>query len=213
MNMLEMDMANVKIVTTSSPFPVDRRPIYVMAQHNINYNSDEQKIIELVKDIDNIIDNYDGRGLIHTGNYAMTHNIVGYSRHGDKMLWHTPLNRTAQLEYYKSPAGKHKILVSPSMTEGIDLPYELCQFQIVAKMPFANLADPIWRARMENNPRRAEFAYTGNAISSIVQACGRGMRAIDDQCDTWILDSSFDRVRMMNSYRFPEYFLDALRLT
>lgn len=165
----------------------------------------------MVRAVDLIISRYNGRGLIHTGNYATSLYIAQHTRYGDRVMYHDSENRLPMLERFKSQGSERKVLLSPSMTEGVDLPYELCVFQIIAKMPFANIGDPLWQARFSNNTERGWYAYNGDAISAVVQACGRGMRAPDDYCDTYILDRAFSKLKAENHYRFPAFFTEALR--
>ena len=80
-----------------------------------------------------------------------------------------------------------RVLVSPSMSEGVDLPYEKCQFQVIYKIPFPYLGDPQINQRKQQDP--SWYAY--KTIMTLLQAYGRGMRAEDDYCETYILDGNF----------------------
>lgn len=207
--MLGLDTTQVDVIESGSGFPHMLRPIFVRAHHRVGMSASDEDLAEMVRAVDGIIAKYDGRGLIHTGNYATALYIAQHSVHRDRVMYHDADNRLPQLERFKSSHAK--VLLSPSMTEGVDLPYELCVFQIIAKMPFANLGDPLWQARFNNDLQRGLFAYHGEAISAVVQACGRGMRAPDDYCDTYILDRAFSRLKAENEYRFPAFFTEALR--
>lgn len=209
--MLGLDSTKVDVIQSGSGFPHTLRPIFVRAHHRVSHAASDEDLTEMVRAVDNIISKYDGRGLIHTGNYAIALYIAQHTVHRDRVMYHDSDNRLPMLEQFKGQGGERKVLLSPSMTEGVDLPYELCVFQIVAKMPFANMVDPLWQARFSNDRERGLFAYQGEAISAVVQACGRGMRAPDDYCDTYILDRSFSRLKSENEYRFPVFFTEALR--
>ena len=74
---------------------------------------------------------------------------------------------------------------------GVDFPYSDCEYQIIPKVPFPDLSSPLVRARQERD--KTYGAYM--AIQSIVQETGRGMRAEDDQCETFILDSNLGWLR------------------
>lgn len=208
-SMMGLDLADLDVISSESVFHPGLRPIFVRAHHKVSYSATDEDRMELVRAIDKIIGKYNGRGLIHTGNYATSLFIAQHSRFSHRLIYHDSDNRLAMLERFKS--AESKVLLSPSMTEGVDLPYELCIFQVVAKMPFANLSDPLWQARFESDLPRGLFAYHGDAISAVVQACGRGMRASDDYCDTYILDRAFSRLKEQNEYRFPAFFTEALR--
>ena len=49
--------------------------------------------------------------------------------------------------------------------------------------------------------------YVSQMFSTLIQACGRGVRTKDDWCDTYILDGSI--IRLIHQYKdiLPEYFL------
>jgi ATP-dependent DNA helicase DinG len=210
-SMMGLDIADIDVINPGSSFPTALRPIFVRPHHRVSRRSTDEDLLELVRAIDKLIASYNGRGLIHTGNYATSLFIAQHTIHHDRVLYHDAENRLSVLDRFKDKGSERKVLLSPSMTEGVDLPYELCVFQIIAKMPFANMGDPLWQARFNSDLARGMFAYNGEAISSVVQACGRGMRAHDDYCDTYILDRSFSRLKAENDYRFPKFFTEALQ--
>ena len=209
-NMLGIEPDEMEIVSVGSDFPIENRPINVLGHHKVSHTSSDEDISGLVKDFDKVVAKYpDQRGLVHTGNYSLAAKIAELSVHKDRLLYHDAQNRLTIFEQFKNTEGS--VLLSPAMVEGVDLPYDLCRFQIVAKVPYQDLTSDLWRARLESDIIRARLAYTGDAINAVVQACGRGMRAADDKCDTWILDRAFDRIRAESNYRFPPFFTEAVR--
>ena len=86
------------------------------------------------------------------------------------------------------------VIISPSMTTGIDLPY-IVGFQIIAKVPYADLGDPVTAARRtykpEWNPKFGQQVYDADALNTVVQAAGRAVRTPTDQGVTYVIDGNF----------------------
>ena len=93
------------------------------------------------------------------------------------------------------------VLISPSMNEGVDLPGDLCRFQIIYKLPYPDLADKQIRLRANAD----EDWYNYKTALSLIQTYGRGMRFDDDYCMTYLIDS---RIRdfILNSKFIPQDF-------
>jgi Rad3-related DNA helicase len=94
------------------------------------------------------------------------------------------------------------------MSEGVDLPYDKCRFQIIYKIPFPYLGDKQINMRMKKDQRW--YAY--KTAMTLVQTYGRGMRADDDSCVTYILDSDIQMLLKSPLYKslIPEFFKEAI---
>ena len=210
MRMLGVDPNTIDVVKLESQFPIENRPIYTeLAEYYPRHYASESEYERLVRAIDDIIGEYPNkRGLIHTANYALAERIARESRNVNRLIPHTKDTRAVALGMFRQSEGG--VLISPSMAEGVDLPYDQCEFIVVAKMPYSNIKSAVWQARFQSDPTLAQFAYSSEAISLIVQACGRGVRAKDDHCDTYILDHAFMNELDRNNNLFPNWFLDAI---
>jgi Rad3-related DNA helicase len=93
------------------------------------------------------------------------------------------------------------------VTTGYDFAGKLCEYQIVAKIPFPDRRNPVVAARTDYDKEYPAYV----AMQELVQAVGRGMRSADDQCETAIFDSNCSW--FMRAYRHlaPEWFLSAYR--
>jgi Rad3-related DNA helicase len=89
------------------------------------------------------------------------------------------------------------------MNEGVDLPGDLCRFQIIYKLPYPDLSDKQIRLRANAD----EDWYNYKTSLALIQAYGRGMRHEDDYCTTYLIDS---RIRQfVKKDRFmPDEFRD-----
>jgi Rad3-related DNA helicase len=73
------------------------------------------------------------------------------------------------------------------MSEGVDLHGELSRFQVVCKVPYPYLGDPLIRKRMN----KFSGWYPMQVAKTIVQAVGRSVRSKDDKAVTYILDGDW----------------------
>ena len=95
-------------------------------------------------------------------------------------------------------SSKPTVLLSPSMAEGVDLKGDLSRFQIICKVPYPWLGDPIVKKRMHKFPDW----YALKTAMTVVQSVGRSVRNSEDTAITYILDSDWDRFYKRNSYYF-----------
>ena len=205
-NVIDYEYLNIP----SSFNPTQRPAIWIPAANLARSASDpNMELRKLVTAIDAILEKFpDQKGMIHTVNYKISKYLMDNSKNVSRFRTHNNASeRSEVLEQFKKDKD-NGILVSPSFTEGVDLPYELCRFQIIAKIPYESLGNAQIKARMDADPQW----YATNAIVTLIQAYGRAMRAEDDQGITYILDSSL--MNLINRWRTVfdnmTYFLDAL---
>ena len=97
-------------------------------------------------------------------------------------------------------------MVASGMYEGIDLADDLARWQVICKVPWANLTEPAMQYLAQQDPE----GYANEAARLVVQAYGRVCRNPNDFGETFIVDRSFRR--LYNDYRelFPGWFCDAV---
>ena len=124
-----------------------------------------------------------------------------------RLISHTSKNREEVLNYFEEDENP-LVLVSPSMSEGVDLPYDKCRFQVIYKIPFPYLGDK----QVDMRRRRDQKWYAYKTVMTLMQAYGRGMRAEDDSCYTYILDSDVNMILKSPLYRslIPDFFKEAI---
>jgi hypothetical protein len=108
---------------------------------------------------------------------------------------HTREDRDAALEAWKA-ASAPELFLSVKMEEALDLKGALCRWQVLCKAPYLNTGDSRVARRLEEG----QWAwYHRAALRTVIQACGRVVRAPDDYGATYLADSSlldlFDRAR------------------
>ena len=172
----------------------------------------QQELPKLTEEVARLVNMYPGENtLVHAvSNNIRDHlvnNLPWAGVNPEIIMTHDKDNRAAQLELFKNMRGC--VMISPSFDRGVDLPNDECRSVIICKMPYMNLQDKQVKARMAL-PKGQRW-YNLRAIQSVMQMTGRAVRSKDDYCDTWILDSQFDRLLARTRHLIPKWWLDAIR--
>jgi hypothetical protein len=140
----------------------------------------------------------DEKGLIHCHSYGIQERLADRLRDfgaGERIRVHSRENRDAELESWKA-CDDPEVFLSVKMEEALDLEGDLCRWQVLCKAPFLNTGD----SRVEHRLENGQWAwYYRAALRTIIQACGRVIRAPDDYGTTYLADTSlldlFERSR------------------
>ena len=192
---------------SASTFHPSKRPFIWVPTTRVdrNWTIGQQRI--WLNKIDRLIDErLDRKGIIHARSYDRTALIVANSRHRDIMLTHRSVNTRDVVEEFKRSRAP-RVLVSPSMDTGWDFPYEQCEYQIIAKVPFVDTRSAIIKARAKSDKKYLNYA----AALSIIQQNGRGMRSEDDQCETFVIDDHIEWFMAAAREFFPKWFRSAYK--
>jgi len=183
----------------------ERRPIFYYPTTKVGHKDTNYK--KLVNRIDDILDFHkDQKGIIHTSNFVLAERITYLSRNkGRLMVQDKETDRIALIDSFMNDT-ENSVLVSPSITTGVDLPDEMARFAIFAKIPFPNMTNKRVREKMKTSNW-----YEWTTICEIVQGSGRTIRHKDDFGITYILDSNFGWFYSQNKRTFPKWWRDALQ--
>ena len=203
---LNIPRDEVSFISIPSPFPAENRPIYFfpigsMSSKNIEYSL--PKMAQAVKEI--LSEHPDEKGIIHCHTFKIA-NYLKKKIRSKRLLIHTSENRDAILQEHITSSDS-TVLLSPSMSEGVDLKGDLSRFQIIMKIPYPYLGDPLIKKRMN----KWEGWYSLQTAKSIVQSSGRSIRSNDDTAVTYILDSDWTRFYGRNRSIFPVSFKECLK--
>lgn len=201
-----IDIGEAVFLRQNSPFPVENRPLYYKPLGKMSYKNKEEVWKDYVPFIKKVLAKYKGKkGIIHSGNYELTEwlkrDIID-----DRLLFVKPNQRMEDIELHMN-ATHDSVIVSPSLTTGIDLKDDLSRFQLILKVPYPSLASKLYKTRFEE----VQKWYAWSAIMDIIQAYGRSIRSDEDYADTIILDGCFSDLINRNSQMFPKYVLEALK--
>lgn len=187
-------------------FPIARRPVIYIPTVRVRHTWTHDDETWWLSRIDDLLRARPGvKGIIHTVSYARRNLILQRSEFRARMVSHDRDDTAAQVERFKRADGP-LVLVSPSMTTGYDFPYDECRFQILGKVPFPDGRDPITERRTVLDPDYPAYV----AMQELVQSVGRGMRAKDDGCESFIIDNNFSW--FIKKYRAfaPKWFLQSV---
>ena len=204
---LGLDPREVYHIQVDSPFSVEKRPIELNLAGKMSKSRVKQSAPKSIEILQKILKRHEGeKGLIHTHSYKCQQYIIN-NLYSNRLISHGNNNRERVLTYFEE-AENPLVLVSPSMSEGVDLPYDKCRFQVIYKIPFPYLGDKQVHMRMKKDQRW--YAY--KTAMTLMQAYGRGMRAEDDSCVTYILDSDIQMLLKSPLYKslIPEFFKEAI---
>jgi Rad3-related DNA helicase len=156
---------------------------------------------DLLKKVKSILDKHPNvKGIIHTANYD-TAKMIGKIDNKRLLVQATADDREKLLhEHLTSP--EPTLIVSPSMMEGLDLKDDLGRLQIICKVPFPYIGDPVVEIKMQRDPQW----YAWCTARAIVQSIGRSVRNNTDWTSTYILDECFRSFYKRWSKLFPPNF-------
>jgi len=188
---LGISTADVEFIDVPCVFPVESRLVHYQPAANMNHNCKEAEFPSLVKALDKILENHGKeKGVVHGGSYYNVNRVLELTKHPDRIVTHKEFDRESQLARFVN-SSLPLVLLSPSMERGVNLPYDKCRFIVIIKVPYPYLGDPQVSARLYRGKSAGRAWYEATTARSIVQATGRGMRAPDDFCVSYILDAAF----------------------
>lgn len=191
-----------------SPFDPELAPIFVYPQPTMTYEPDmTHKRNRMGGCIGSLMEEYpDVRGLILCNSHA---EVGFYEEYLDQKFPEQALRLTVHRkgdaledvvkDHLKKP---DSVLMSASAWEGLDLRDEAGRFLGIAKVPYADMSDPVVQGLAKIDKKRM-FEDT---IQKIRQGVGRIIRSSEDFGDIHIMDGAFKKLYLYNQKDFPESF-------
>lgn len=206
---LGIDMSQAGFLRLESDFPVENRLIHFYPTGKMSMAHQENTIPKMLKTLEKILNKHNNeKGIIHCQSYKIQKIVSEYfsnTAHASRLLTHTAADRVETIIKHTMTEDP-TILLSPSMTEGLDLKEDLSRFQVIIKLPFPFLGDKFIKARMERDPSW----YTWQTSLTLVQATGRSIRSQEDYATTYILDSDFMFFLSKANSILPKWWLDSI---
>lgn len=184
-----------------SPIPKENRPIlFRPVPEKMNYKTEPEVMATRIKEI---LAEFPGRNTIIHTTYSNSTQLIPFLDPSTHIV--TVENKLAKIDEFKKTGG---VVLASGCAEGIDLVGDLCRLNIIPKLVWPNLGDPVVKRRMALIDGELWYALT--TIQTIIQQAGRSTRTVDDHSITVILDQNFARI--VNKYRqfLPRYFLEAI---
>ncbi len=201
-----LDPARVALVEVPHTFPVENRPLYDVTQGKMTYEHRDETLPAMARTLVQLMQHHpDEKGLVHCHSYAIQEQLETLlSEFGvrARVRSHNKEDRDAQLGTWKR-SDDPEVFLSVKMEEALDLEGPLCRWQLLCKAPYPNTRDSRVAKRLEDGQWGW---YYRTALRTVIQACGRVVRAPDDYGATYLGDSSlldlFERART----DMPEWF-------
>jgi len=190
-----------------STFPVENRPVIDRTVGPLSRAGWEQNMLKAVQAVEAILREESGNVAIHCHSYdhqrTLFENLPEDLR--QRLIIHTRRDREERLREWMQSRGK--VFVSVAFNEGQDWKYDVCDAQILLKVPFPDLGDKRVKRRLEMG--RHQW-YDNQAMLEVIQAYGRAVRAEDDKARFYVVDGSFQRLVWKCWQFIPDWFKEAL---
>jgi Rad3-related DNA helicase len=194
-----LNPARVALVDVPHTFPLEHRPLYDVTQGKMTYDHRDETVPKIARLLVRLMAEHpDQKGLVHCHSYSIQerlHERLAGMGVGARVRAHERDDRNDVLDAWKA-SPEPTLFLSVKMEEALDLKGDLCRWQVLCKAPYLNTSDSRVARRLEDG----QWAwYHRAALRTVIQACGRVVRAPDDHGATYLADSSlldlFDRAR------------------
>lgn len=199
-----LGIEDYKFINVETEFDPVKAPILVKADQKINYANQQKMLPVMTNQIKQLMDSHpDVKGIIHTHTQAYA-NFLMENIDSDRLLVRTAGVTNEDIMEQHIASDKPTILVSPSMTYGVDLKEELGEFQIIMKTPWL----PTKEARTSQMMKFSNSWYVDKMLCTVIQACGRIIRSKNCEGPTYILDGGLLAALHKNKKKLPLSFLN-----
>jgi Rad3-related DNA helicase len=205
--LLGMHTDEYELLVYPPVFPWARGPVYHLWTTSMRHNMSSEGWENMLGALADLMEYHqDRKGLIHSVSYPRRDDILtGMRRMVPDLAYglatHNKGGTTEALNlFFNSPPGT--VFVSPSVATGYDFKYQRAEWQAVTKIPFPDSRDSVVAARSKQDPDYPMHI----AIQTLVQMCGRVMRADDDRGETFILDNNVSWLLKLYRHLVPDSF-------
>jgi Rad3-related DNA helicase len=193
-------------VEFDSTFDPKKSPIYCHSKYPLNYKTLETHLPNVVEIAHTIAESHKGeKGIIHTHSFNITQAVQKRLK-GKRFLYREEGTTNETIIKEHGIRKDDTVLVSPSLTMGLDLKGDLGKWQVIIKMPYPSLASKRIKKLFEVDPKW----YKMKMFISLIQACGRCTRSAEDESITYILDGVSAKTIIENRHILPKHFLDRI---
>lgn len=200
------EIVHINIPSTFAP---ENRPIVDRTVGKMTFKERSKNIVNAVKVLERILDQEEGVNVaVHCHSYKLAIDIENLidAKYKSRLVTHTSETRTEALETWKNSKGK--VFLSVSFEEGQDWVGEMCEAQVLFKVPYPDISDQ--RVAKRVGERHDWRWYNNEALKTTVQAYGRAVRSPTDKARFYVIDSSFIDLIRKTKRDVPDWIKDAL---
>ena len=205
---VRLRMPRTRWLTVASTFPRERRPIIFRPAGPLGVVDWQANLPTAIGEFKRILAAHAReRGVVHCTSYDMARDIAE-AMHGDRRLLIYEKNERADtLANFMGgkPLANNVVLLAVGLREGFDFKYDLCRFQVIMRVPYPAITRCVRAIGQDNR-----VYYPWRTALALVQAYGRGMRAVDDRCVTYVLDARFQKFVADHGAQLPAWFTEAI---
>lgn len=193
-----------EIIKLDPQWDPSKSPIYLVGTESFTFSNTSKAIDSAVKSLKIICENHENeRGIIHTTSYFIRDELFKRCDHSFRFYTYNNTQEKIDLLNKLKYLPKNSIIVGPSLFEGTNFENDLGKFNVIIKVSYPNIKNPLWK----NRYKFAREVYLGEAASRLEQASGRASRHEKDESITYILDT-----RANKFCKDSTYFSKAFRL-
>ena len=201
-----LDPSRVALVDVDHTFPVENRPLFDVTQGKMTFEHRDETIPKIARMIVRIMQHHpDEKGIVHAHSYDIQERLDRLlSDFGvdERICAHDRDDRDRSLERWKA-TDDASVFLSVKMEEALDLKGELARWQVLCKAPFLNTSD----SRVAHRLAEGQWAwYYRVALRTVIQGCGRVVRAPDDYGATYLADESLLELFERTRRDMPDWF-------
>lgn len=203
--MVNTGMKNANVIRIGNTFDFSKSPIYVSKKHRLSYANVDREFGNVVKMHDALLNKHhtNEKGIVHTGSYHMAERLGRETKLRRRLIiYSNSVQKKEALELFEN--SENKVLVGPSLLEGLDFMDDQSRFQIFLKVPYPSLADPFIKAKLNES----QEWYNYKTAIAILQGTGRSVRSREDWAKTYFLDACFWDFYQRNKNMFPLWFVE-----
>ena len=190
-----------KMLDLPSPLPKENRRIILdPVDYRMNWQTPPAQIAGT---INSILEKHPNENTIIHVSYSLSRKLEGFMPSGT--IVNTPENKIAKVEEFKKKGG---VFLAAGCAEGLDLKGDLCRVNIIPKLLYPNMKDPVVEKRMA--AADGSDWYELETLKLLIQQAGRSTRCLDDYSTTYVNDpGALWRIKK-HARSLPQSFLEAL---
>jgi len=207
--MADLGISEDDYVYIESPnvFDPKKSPIICVGNFPLTYNMLDKNLPKVIQLTESIINKHsEEKGLIHTVNFKIT-KAVEEGIQNSRLIYRDRVTTNEMILSEHVESDKPTVMVSPSMSHGVDLRGDLGRFQVIMKTPYLPLSNKRIKILSKSDYRW----YRNKALSTLVQMAGRCTRSVDDEAVTYIIDGSAVDLIKKNWDKLPKFFRDRIK--
>lgn len=190
----------VAFLDLPSPIPKKNRPVILQSvNYKMNWKTPPAQIAQSIKEV---LEKHPNENTIIHVSYAMSKTLAPLF---PEAITNTSENKIKKVEEFKKKGG---VFLAAGCAEGLDFKGDLCRVNIIPKLLYPNLKDPVVEARMALEG--GDEWYNLETLKLLIQQAGRSTRCLDDYSTTYVLDPGAKwRIKKYSSH-LPKSFLESL---